>query len=190
MSESIGLWTIPHNHWPSQEFSGRSIQSYGLQDALSPRSDSGKSYIFNSTCTPREGSLHCFDACNATTGTFANVEFLHNCFMSTYIREITKAPEVIVTPFDTPDHQNERQKILVPDGTLGDQVISSLGLCVSGPYDSLVATTKYIPHLSPGGSTFQQDYLTSFVSNDYCPYVSAQVDSDIGGIGVCVPAQD
>lgn len=179
---------------------GITLATYSLQDALFPDSDQSmlsytydySAYLFADACRQADGSTNCTASCNDTSLMFENLETLHNCMVFPqvaahhYNNNLTARAQRLVEGLEIEPMKNTSD--------LSRAVMSHVQSCLTDYCATITGCREQYadenpsPYLNASYWDFndQGEELVEYI----CGYFSAQVNSDIGGIGVQILGED
>ena len=156
----------------------------GLQNALNSEfgGTNQSLAVFSDACKQPDGTFNCTAACLDNTQLFSDLKTLHNCVVfpniSLHLANNTLSPDARRLA----DHLN-----IEPSGNeslLPSRISNAIQHCLIDSCNNI--TDCKLPRnspLSPANLTG-----TAFISDDYfnpCSQITAHINADVGGVGVC-----
>ena len=189
-----------------------SVNTYSLQDALSPNSyDAAQSingyvtpYLFHTGCKVVDDIQNCTAACQDPGSAFSSLDTLHNCMMYPVIADQYSKGNLSAEIVQLADRLGI-EKEQWPSSSISLNITKTISLCLDAycsslPYcnssvrqynkshydgtDSFLNQTgNFFFDLDPYATYYNYAYY-DYQSFDLCTYLPTSVNQDIGGIGV------
>ena len=167
---------------------------FNLQDALFPSlsgdsSYNEPSYLFADACNLGDGTQNCTASCLSNGTMFANLQNLHNCMAYQSVAEqyqknnLTQEAQALVEELNIEPAS--------PNSTLVLTITHAIQTCLVDYCNSIQGCEDEYPqthssHFRPGNN-FDLYTDGGWLVDNICGSLPAQVNTDVGGIGVGIP---